>query len=118
MVEKNINSILKYWKDNPDVDVNAEEAVRMFVDANNEIKTCTPEQRQELLKSVETYYQEVQNKLTTKNLDVTENTPLFQLFTQLVEMIKTGNKSIDSETKDYLRTLASASLSIYQNNQN
>ena len=42
MVEKNINSILKYWKDNPDVDVNAEEAVRMFVDANNEIKTCTP----------------------------------------------------------------------------
>ncbi|HIT21523.1 MAG TPA: hypothetical protein IAB56_00935 [Candidatus Scybalousia intestinigallinarum] len=117
MVEKNINSILKYWKDNPDVDVNAEEAVRMFVDANNEIKTCTPEQRQELLKSVETYYQEVQNKLTTKNLDVTENTPLFQLFTQLVEMIKTGNKSIDSETKDYLRTLASASLSIYQNNR-
>ena len=117
MVEKNINNILKYWKDNPDVDVNAEEAVRMFVDANNEIKTCTPEQRQELLKSVETYYQEVQNKLTTRNLDVTENTPLFQLFTQLVEMIKTGNKSIDSETKDYLRTLASASLSIYQNNR-
>ena len=114
MVEKNIQNILEYWKANPDVDVNAEEAVRMFIDANDELKTCTPEQKQQLLKSVEDYYNEVKNKLTTKNLGVTENTPLFQLFAELVKVIKAENESIDSETRDYLRTLASASLNIYQ----
>lgn len=117
MVEKNIQNILEYWKANPDVDVNAEEAVRMFIDANDELKTCTPEQKQQLLKSVEDYYNEVKNKLTTKNLGVTENTPLFQLFAELVKVIKAENESIDSETRDYLRTLASASLNIYQNDR-
>ena len=117
MVEKNIQNILEYWKNNPDVDINAEEAVRMFVDANNEIKTCPKEQKQQLLKSVEEYYDEVKNKLLTKNLGVTENTPLFQLFAELMQIVKDENQSIDSETRDYLRTLASATLNIYQNDR-
>lgn len=118
MVEKNIQNILEYWKKNPDVDVNAEEAVRIFVDASKTLaKYDRPELaelKDQLINLVNRYEEEFIKRLTSKDLGINENSALYQMFIYLGENARTARVSIDSETKDYLRTLASASLDLRQ----
>ena len=118
MVEKNIQNILEYWKKNPDVDVNAEEAVRIFVDASKTLaKYDRPELaelKDQLINLVNRYEEEFIKRLTSKDLGINENSALYQMFIYLEENARTARVSIDSETKDYLRTLASASLDLRQ----
>lgn len=118
MVEKNIQNILEYWKKNPDVDVNAEEAVRIFVDASKTLaKYDRPELaelKDQLINLVNRYEEEFIKRLTSKDLGINENSALYQMLIYLGENARTARVSIDSETKDYLRTLASASLDLRQ----
>ena len=118
MVEKNIQNILEYWKKNPDVDVNAEEAVRIFVDASKTLaKYDRPELaelKDQLINLVNRYEEEFIKRLTSKDLGIDENSALYQMLIYLGENARTARVSIDSETKDYLRTLASASLDLRQ----
>ena len=121
MVGKNIENILKYLQENPNIDINAEEAVRMFIDASEQGRKYNNleqmELKKELIERVNRYEQVLTERLTNKDLGINENSALYQLLVYLGENAKTIRVTIDKETKDYLRTLASATLSIYQNDR-